>query len=80
VSFTLRARHTLPHSARQTGGCISVPVFRKASPENRLINPDRRGNRPIKAVEIFDTGSIMHVKGYGLIKVFKIVAKNGDIG
>ncbi|HEY7544191.1 MAG TPA: hypothetical protein VID27_04880 [Blastocatellia bacterium] len=45
-----------------------------------MINPDRRGNRPIKAVEIFDTGSIMHVKGYGLIKVFKIVAKNGDIG
>src|SRR5947209_7819907 len=47
--------------------------------ENRLVNPDRSGNRPIKEVEISETGSIVHLKDYGMIKVFKIVAPDGDI-
>ena len=47
--------------------------------ENRLVNPDRSGNRPIKEVEISETGSVVHLKDYGLIKVFKIVATDGDI-
>lgn len=46
---------------------------------NRLVNPDDTGNRPIREVEIGSEGSVVHLKGYGFIKVFKIVANDGDI-
>jgi putative transposase len=46
---------------------------------NRHVNPDGSGNRAISEVEIRDGGSILHLKGYGLVKVFKLVAKDGDI-
>lgn len=46
---------------------------------NRQVNPDRSGNRPLQEVDIASTGTIVHLKGYGLVKVFKIVAPNGDI-
>ena len=46
---------------------------------NRLVNPDRQGNRPLNQVEIAQTGTIVHLKGYGLIKIFKIVTTDGDI-
>jgi len=46
---------------------------------NRLVNPDRHGNRPISEVEISSNGTVVHLKGYGFIKVFKIVAPDGDI-
>jgi hypothetical protein len=47
--------------------------------ENRLVNPDRTGNRAVKEVEIAESGSVVHLKEYGMIKVFKIVAPDGDI-
>jgi putative transposase len=46
---------------------------------NRQVDPDRGGNRAISEVEISESGSILHLKGYGFIKVFKLVARNGDI-
>jgi hypothetical protein len=46
---------------------------------NRQVNPDGTGNRPISEVEIAAGGIVVHLKGYGFIKVFKIVAPNGDI-
>lgn len=46
---------------------------------NRLVNPDGRGNRPVSQVEISEQGTVVHLKGYGFVKVFKIVAPNGDI-
>ena len=46
---------------------------------NRQVNPDQTGNRAISDIEIGPTGRVVHLKGYGLVKVFKIVAKNGDI-
>ena len=45
----------------------------------RLVNPDRRGNRPIREAEISPNGTVVHLKGYGFILVFKIVAPDGDI-
>ena len=45
----------------------------------RLVNPDRIGNRPIGEVEISPNGTVVHLKGYGFIRVFKIVAPDGDI-
>ena len=45
---------------------------------NRLVNPDGSGNRPISQTLIGLTGSIVHLKGYGWIKVFKIAAPDGS--
>ena len=46
---------------------------------NRHVNPDGTGNRPLSEVDIAASGTVVHLKGYGLVKVFKIVAPNGDI-
>ncbi len=45
---------------------------------NRHVDPDRTGNRPVAEVPIAANGSIVHLKGYGLIKVFRIVTPDGD--
>jgi len=46
---------------------------------NRLVDPDRSGNRPIAEVDIPEGGKVVHLMGYGMIKVFKIVSQDGDI-
>jgi putative transposase len=46
---------------------------------NRHVNPDRQGLFPISAVEIGERGRLVWLEGYGLIRVFKIVATDGDI-
>jgi hypothetical protein len=45
---------------------------------NRLVNPDGTGNRPVAACAIAETGSRVHLQGYGFIRVFRIVAPDGD--
>lgn len=45
---------------------------------NRLANPDRGGNRPIGELPISATGTVVHLQGFGLVKVFRIVAPDGD--
>jgi DDE superfamily endonuclease len=45
---------------------------------NRKVNLDRRGNRPISELAISPAGTVVHLEGFGLVKVFRIVAKNGD--
>ena len=46
---------------------------------NRHVNLDKQGNRPIRELPISETGTIVHLKGYGLIKVFRIVSPHGNI-
>jgi hypothetical protein len=46
---------------------------------DRLVNPDHTGNRPLASVALAATGTIVHLKGYGLIKVFKIVVTENHI-
>src|SRR5512134_918742 len=46
---------------------------------NRQVNPDRHGLRAVARVETDANGTIVHLKGYGLIRLFKIVALDGDI-
>lgn len=46
---------------------------------NRLVNADQTGNRPICDVALGKNGTVVHLKGYGFIRVFKIVATDGDI-
>ena len=45
---------------------------------NRQVNPDASGNRALQATEIAADGTVVHLKGYGLIRVFRIVTPDGD--
>jgi hypothetical protein len=48
---------------------------------NRLVNPDGKkgGNVPLQSIKIPANGRVVHLKGYGFVKVFKSVSKNGDV-
>ena len=46
---------------------------------NRHVNPDGQGNRRLDQIELSEYGVRVHLKGYGFIRVFKIVATDGDI-
>jgi hypothetical protein len=46
---------------------------------NRLVDLDQQGNRPLSQLPISENGTVVHLKGYGFIKVFKIVTTDGDI-
>jgi hypothetical protein len=45
---------------------------------NRQVSVDRTGNRPISEILIPVQGRLVHLKGYGWIKVFRTVGTNGD--
>ena len=45
---------------------------------NRQVNPDGTGNRALQDADIVADGSVVHLKGYGLIRVFWIVTPDGD--
>lgn len=45
---------------------------------NRHVNPDNTGLRALSACIISAQGTIVHLKGYGLVKVFRIVTPHGD--
>lgn len=45
---------------------------------NRLVNPDRTGARPVAQVNTDAHGTLVHLKGYGLIRLFLIVTPDGD--
>lgn len=44
---------------------------------NRLVNPDETGNVPVSCVEVPPEGRVVHLKGYGFIRVFRTVAPHG---
>jgi putative transposase len=46
---------------------------------NRQVNRDNTGNRPLHETTVAASGTVVHLKGYGFVKVFKIVTPNGDI-
>jgi len=46
---------------------------------NRNVNPDGSGLRPLSAVGVTAAGTVVHLEGYGRVRVFKIVAKDGGI-
>ncbi len=46
---------------------------------NRQVDPGYMGNRAIAEVDIPQEGRLVHLRGYGMIKVFKVVSQNGDI-
>jgi putative transposase len=44
---------------------------------NRLVNPDDTGNVPVETLSIPAAGLVVHLKGYGFIRVFRTVADHG---
>ena len=46
--------------------------------KNREVSIDRTGNRTISEIFIPAQGRLVHLKGYGWIKVFRTVGTNGD--
>jgi DDE superfamily endonuclease len=45
---------------------------------DRVVTPDDRAARPLDAVAVSAAGTVLHLRGYGLIKVFRIDAPDGD--
>lgn len=45
---------------------------------NRLVNPDGRKNVPLSSISTGETGTVVHLKGYGFIRIFGITAKDGS--
>jgi putative transposase len=45
---------------------------------NRLVDPENTGNVPLSTVLIPPEGRRVHLKGYGVVRVFRTVAKDGD--
>jgi putative transposase len=45
---------------------------------NRKIRVDFGPAQPIRTLEIPEQGRVVHLPGYGLIRVFRVVARNGD--
>lgn len=46
---------------------------------NRLVDPDRKGNVNLDSIEMPREGRVVHLKGYGMVKVFKTASTNGDV-
>jgi hypothetical protein len=46
---------------------------------NRKVNPDGLGAVPLSAAGISAAGTVVHLVGYGPVRVFKLVAPDGDI-
>lgn len=59
-------------------------LLRRLEPEPEALwrevalHVDRSGNRPVSEVALPPTGQTVHLKGYGLIRVFRIVTPDGD--
>ena len=45
---------------------------------NRRVDPDQSGNRAIAACDVAESGTVVHLEGFGLVKAFRTVARNGD--
>ncbi|MEJ7709096.1 MAG: transposase [Pyrinomonadaceae bacterium] len=46
---------------------------------NRLVNFDRQGLCAVSTIATDERGCLVHLKGYGMIRLFKIVATDGDV-
>jgi hypothetical protein len=44
------------------------------------VNPDRSGNVQVDSLQIPEEGLVVHLKGFGMIKVFRTVSREGDVG
>ena len=45
---------------------------------NRLVDPDGGGHVAVRDLEIPSEGRVVHLKGYGLVKVFRTFSRDGE--
>ena len=45
---------------------------------NRLVDPDGGGHVSVRDLEIPSEGLVVHLKGYGLVKVFRTFSRDGE--
>ena len=45
---------------------------------NRQVNPDGQGNRAVSECDMSTDGTVVHLKGYGMVQVFRIDTTDGD--
>lgn len=45
---------------------------------NRLVNPDKLGLQAITEIALDETGRLVWLKGFGLVKVFRLIGTDGD--
>ena len=46
---------------------------------NRQVDLDRQGYRAVSELAIAPSGTVVHLKGFGSILVFKVVSRDGDV-
>jgi putative transposase len=46
---------------------------------NRQVAPENTGNVRIDSLAVPDEGKVVHLKGYGMVKVFQTVTPDGDV-
>ena len=46
---------------------------------NRQVNPDRAGLQPVSAVAVGVGGRVVHLKGFGLVRLFRTVSRDGRV-
>jgi putative transposase len=46
---------------------------------NRQVDPGWSGNVSLESIEIPREGRVVHLRGYGMVKVFRVVSTNGDV-
>jgi putative transposase len=46
---------------------------------NRKVDLDRRGYRAVAAIPIPAEGAVVHLEGFGSVRVFKVVSRDGDV-
>ena len=46
---------------------------------NRLVNPDGGGNVKVSTLAIVPEGRTVHLRGYGWVRVFRTVARDGHV-
>lgn len=46
---------------------------------NRQVNPDRSGLVAVSTLNVPECGQVVHLKGFGLIRLFQTAAPDGDV-
>ena len=87
MRVTAKARGFTPRYVRFDSWCSSKENlkairghgwhFRTQVRSNRRVNLERAGNRPISEWPIADSGTVVHLEGFGLVKAFRIAAPDG---
>jgi putative transposase len=78
LSFVIASAGTLRSTTSSSSKSLGWHWFARLK-SNRLIDSDDTGNVPVGSIEIPAGGRAVHLKGYGFVKVFKSVSKNGDV-